>query len=88
MFNNVDEVSILSVQVESLKRMMDNLNYSNRYVQNIICDYCGGEHAYSECVIPVNFLKGRFVIFNVVRKFRVDFKNFENIFVVDKLFET
>ena len=39
-------------------------------------------------VIPVNFIKGRFVIFNVVRKIRVDFKNFENIFVVGKLFET
>ena len=45
--------------------------------------YKGGRN-----VIPVNFLKGRFVIFNVVRKFRVDFRNFENIFVVDKLFET
>ena len=51
MFNNVDEFSILSAQVEALIRKIDNFNASNMYVQNIICDYCGGEHAYSECPV-------------------------------------
>ena len=44
-----------SAQVESLKRKMDNLNSSNMYVQNIICDYWGGEHAYSECQVDNYF---------------------------------
>ena len=30
---------------------MDNLIASNMYVQNIICEYCGGEHAYSKCLV-------------------------------------
>ena len=51
MFNSVDEVSILSTQVEALRRKIDNFNASNMYVQNIICDYCGEERAYSECPI-------------------------------------
>ena len=51
MFNSVDEVSILSAQVEALRRKIDYFNASNMYVQNIICDYCGGEHAYSECSV-------------------------------------
>ena len=51
MFNSVDEVSILSAQVEALRRKIDYFNASNMYVQNIICDYCGGEHAYSDCPI-------------------------------------
>ena len=49
MFNSVDEVSILSAQVEALRRKIDNFNASNMYVQNIIYDYCGGEHAYLNC---------------------------------------
>ena len=49
MFNSVDGVSIVSAQVEVLRRKIDNFNASNMYVQNIICDYCGGENAYSEC---------------------------------------
>ena len=52
MFNNVDEFSILSAQVEALKRKIDNFNASNMFVQNIICDYCGGGRAYSDC--PIN----------------------------------
>ena len=52
MFNSVDEVSILSAQVEALRRKIDYFNASNMYVQNIICDYCGREHAYSDC--PAN----------------------------------
>ena len=48
MFNSVDEIFILSAQVEALRRKIDNFNASNMYVQNIICDYCGREHAYSE----------------------------------------
>ena len=51
MFNSVDEVSILSAQIEALRRKIDNFNASNMYVQNISCDYCGGEHAYLECRI-------------------------------------
>ena len=51
MFNSVDEVSILSAQIEDLKRKIDNFNASNMYVQNISCDYCGGEPAYSECPV-------------------------------------
>ena len=47
----MDEVSILSAQIEALRRKIDNFNASNMYVQNIICDYCGGEHAYSECPV-------------------------------------
>ena len=30
---------------------MDNFNTFNMYVQNITCDYCGREHAYSECLV-------------------------------------
>ena len=51
MFNSVDEFSILSAQVETLKRKIGNFNASNMYVQNIICDYCGVEHAYLDCLI-------------------------------------
>ena len=51
MFNNVDEFSILSAQVEALKRKIDNFNAFNMYVEHIICDYCGGEHAYSDCPV-------------------------------------
>ena len=51
MFNSVDEVSILSAQIEALRRKIDNINASNMYVQNISCDYCGGKHAYSECPV-------------------------------------
>ena len=47
----MDEFSILSAQVETLKRKIGNFNASNMYVQNIICDYCGGEHAYSKCSV-------------------------------------
>ena len=47
----MDEVSILSAQVEALRRKIDYFNASNMYVQNIICDYCGGEHAYSDCLV-------------------------------------
>ena len=47
----MDEVFSLSAQVEALRRKIDNFNASNMYVQNIICDYCGGEHAYSDCPI-------------------------------------
>ena len=48
MFNNVDEFSIFFVQVEALRRKIDNFNAANMYVQNIICDYCRGKHAYSD----------------------------------------
>ena len=51
MFNSIDDFSILSAQFEVLKRRWDNFNASNMYVQNIICNYCGGEHAYSECPV-------------------------------------
>ena len=51
MFNSVDEFSILSAQIKALRRKIDNFNASNMYVQNIICDYYRGEHAYSECPI-------------------------------------
>ena len=51
MFNSVDEFSILSVQVEALRRKIDNFNASDMYVQNIIGDYCGREHAYSDCLV-------------------------------------
>ena len=34
----MDEVSILSAQVEALRRKIDYFNASNMYVQNIICD--------------------------------------------------
>ena len=44
----MNDFFILSTQVEALKRKMDNLIASNMYRQNIICDYCGGEHTYSE----------------------------------------
>ena len=47
----MDDFSILFTQVETLKRKMDNLIASTMYVQNIICDYCGGEHPYSECSV-------------------------------------
>ena len=32
----------------SNRRKIDYFNASNMYVQNIICDYCGREHAYSK----------------------------------------
>ena len=51
MFNSVDEISILSSQVEALRRKIDNFNAFNMYVQNIICDYCGGEYIYSDCLV-------------------------------------
>ena len=51
----MDEVSIFSAQVEALRRKIDNFNASNMYVQNIICDYCGGEHAYLECLVDNRF---------------------------------
>ena len=51
MFSSVDEVSILFAQVEALRRNIDNFNTSNMYVQNIICDYCGGRHAYLDCPV-------------------------------------
>ena len=61
----MDDFFILSTQVEIPKRKMDNLIASNMYVQNIICDYFGGEHAYSECPIDnwfyPSFEKNNFV---------------------------
>ena len=40
-----------STQVEALRRKIDNFNAANMYVQNIICDYCKGKHAYSDCPV-------------------------------------
>ena len=51
----MDKVFILSAQVEALRRKIDNLNASNMYVQKIICDYCGWEHAYLDCPIDYWF---------------------------------
>ena len=47
----MDDFSILSAQIETLRRKIDNFNASNMYVQNIIYDYCGGEHTYSEYLV-------------------------------------
>ena len=38
-------------------------------------------------VVLVKFVKGKFVIFTVVREVRVNFKDFRNILVIDKLFD-
>ena len=51
----MNDFSILSTQVETLKREMNNFNASNMYVQNIICDYCERQHAYSKCLVDNRF---------------------------------
>ena len=52
MFHDKDAFFTLSVQLDALNKKMDKYIASNMYVQNITCDYCGGEHAYLEC--PIN----------------------------------
>ena len=49
MFHDEDTFFTLSVQLDALNRKMDKYIASNMYMQNIICNYCGGEHAYLEC---------------------------------------
>ena len=51
MFHDEDAFFTLSAQLDALNRKMDKYIASNMYVQNITCDYCGGEHAYLECPV-------------------------------------
>ena len=51
MFHDEKAFFTLSAQLDALNRKMDKYIASNMYVQNITCDYCGGEHAYLECPV-------------------------------------
>ena len=51
MFHDEDALFTLSAQLDALNRKMDKYIASNMFVQNITCDYCGGEHAYLECPV-------------------------------------
>ena len=64
------------------------LKYLSGVSIKVLLDYLHkfwGQNFYKEGrnVIPVISFKGKFVTSNVVRKLRVDFIIFENIFVVD-----
>ena len=51
MFHDEEAFFTLSAQLDFLNRKMDKYIASNMYVQNITCNYCGGEHAYLECPV-------------------------------------
>ena len=55
MFHDEDAFYTLSAQLDALNKKMDKYIASNMYVQNIICDYCRGEHSYSKSQVD-NYL--------------------------------